>query len=285
MNKNKLISFALIGLLSLSLVSCGDKSNKQNNSNSDKVEMTGEVFENIPEQNLVTDYLKENLKGGDELFKDGISFKKLYWDDVMDKGLISKYNLSYEENTVYDIKDVSTKYPELYCIAINAIIASGNENEKDAAFFANKTLMPYVQNYLSDVWENDKDGEYKLAPEFEKLNPKKEFENYLKRNKIEITNIVYPTTANGLQKIAGSTVMNVPVIVEGYQNEERFSRKVNLDFFFTVSQDIRKGEQYDSKDKNFEIMGVNISSDKKDLNGYNYHFDYENSIKDYGIDK
>lgn len=77
--------------------------------------------------------------------------------------------------------------------------------------------------------------------------------------------------------------MNVPVIIEGKQDGKDFSKKVNLDFYFVVTNSLRTGTPEETSPSTFEIMRVNISSDKKELNGYNYHFDYENAVKDFGI--
>lgn len=287
MNKKRLISLVLGGLLSVSLISCGGKTNENGNdntnSNSGKVEVIKEeAFATIPEQQLVTDYLKEYLQGGDELYQEGLTFKKLYWDDIIDEELMAKYDLKQFDGE-YKIVDIYNLNEKLYNVAINYNTFGLNCEKRDIALFANKDLMPSVQNYLSDVWENFEDGEYKLSPEFEKLNPKKHVQNYLKENKIEISQIVYPTSANGFESISGSVVMNVPVLVEGTQNGEKFSKKVNLDFYFVVTNGLRTGTPEEVSPSNFEIMGVSISSDKKELNGYNYHFDYENAVKDYGI--
>jgi len=96
--------------------------------------------------------------------------------------------------------------------------------------FENKHLMLNVQNYLADIWMNTKDGEYKISPEFEEENPKSAFQSYLKENKIEIKKIEYPTVANGLQRIAGTTILNVPVTIKWAQNGEEFTKNLNLDF-------------------------------------------------------
>ena len=40
-------------------------------------------------------------------------------------------------------------------------------NQTDITIFVNKGLVPMTQNYLSDVWMDKKDGDYKLSPEFE----------------------------------------------------------------------------------------------------------------------
>lgn len=116
-----------------------------------------------------------------------------------------------------------------------------------------------------------------------KTTSKKHVQNYLKENRIEISKIIYPTSTNGFESISGSAVMNVPVIIEGKQDGKDFSKKVNLDFYFVVTNSLRTGTPEETSPSTFEIMGVNISSDKKELNGYNYHFDYENAVKDFGI--
>ena len=291
MRKRKLLSCLLIGLLSFTLVACGDKPTGGDNGSSGGSTSSGKVdvikeeaFTTLPEQQLATEYLKEYLKGGDELYQDGIKFKELYWNDKIDQGFMDKYSLSFEKGKIYDIKELYNINNKLYATAINTLITSGNYNESDSYSFANKTLMPLVQNYLSDVWMDNKDGDYRLSPEFNNLNPKKHFQKYLKENKIEIADITYPTIANGVERISGATVINVPIKIEGTQDGKGFSKDINIEIYFTVSKEIREGGEYDSRDKNFEIMGVNLSSDKKDLNGFNYKFDYTNALKDFGIE-
>lgn len=287
MKTKKILSYLLIAILSFSLVSCVDKSNNGNdggNTNGGKVSVVKEeAFTTMPEQQLATDYLKEYLTGGDELYQEGMKFFNLYWKDEVDQEFMDKYNLKYEKDKVYNLIDAYNDNNKLYTIAINSNMHGLNCDLTSVITFANKGLMPMVQNYLSDIWEDNKDGEYKLSPEFEKLNPKKHVQKYLKENKIELIEIIYPTKANGLEQISGSTVMNVPVVFKGKQDGKEFSKTINLDFYFVVNNDLRTGNPEDTSPNNFEIMGVNISSDTKELNGYNYHFNYENALKDFGI--
>ena len=289
MRKRKLLSCLLIGLLSFTLVACGDKptsgdgGSNGGTTSSGKVEVVKEeAFTTLPEQQLATEYLKEYLKGGNELYQDGIKFKELYWDDKVDQGFMDKYNLKQFEGD-YSIKDIYNLNNKLYATSINTLISSGNINESDTVTFANKTLMPLIQNYISDVWMDNKDGDYRLSTEFNNLNPKKHFQKYLKENKIEIKDIKYPTTANGLERISGATLINVPVYIKGTQDGKEFTKDINIDIYFTVSKEIREGRKYDINDKNFEIMGVSISSDKNEQTGFNYKFNYENALKGFGI--
>ena len=290
MRKRKLLSCLLIGLLSFTLVACGDKpTGGDNGSNggstsSGKVDVIKEeAFTTLPEQQLATEYLKEYLKGGDALYKDGVAFKELYWDNKNNPDLISKYNLKVQVGGKYDLIDAYNDNKELYTIAINYNEHGLNTDKTSAVDFANKGLMPMVQNYISDVWMDNKDGDYRLSPEFNNLNPKKHFQKYLKENKIEIKDIKYPTNANGLEKVAGSTVMNVPIYIKGTQNGKEFTKNINVDFYFVVNEDYRKGTSFETSPSNFEIMGVSLSSDTNEQTGYNYKFNYENALKGFGI--
>lgn len=291
MRKRKLLSCLLIGLLSFTLVACGDKPTGGDNGSSGGSTSSGKVdvikeeaFTTLPEQQLATEYLKEYLKGGDALYKDGVAFKQLYWDDKDNQDLISKYNLSYEKGKVYELSELNSINSKLYTTAINYNYHGLNTDKTSPVDFANKGLMPMVQNYISDVWMDNKDGDYRLSPEFNNLNPKKHFQKYLKENKIEIKDIKYPTAANGLEKVAGATVMNVPIYIKGTQDGKEFTKNINVDFYFVVNEDIRKGENQDVKPEVFEIMGVNISSDTNEQTGYNYKFNYENALKGFGIE-
>lgn len=288
MKTKKILSYLLVGILSFSLVSCGDKSNNGNggqNTNGENVSVVKEeAFTTMPEQQLATDYLKEYLQGGDELYQEGMKFFNLYWKDEVDQEFIDKYNLSYENNKVYELSELYNINSKLFTIAMNSNRHGLNCDLTDPVTFANKGLMPVVQNYLSDIWEDNKDGEYTLSPEFKELNPKKYVQKYLKENKIELTEVVYPTKANGLEQISGATVMNVTVTFKGTQDGKEFSKTLNLDFYFVANTNLRTGTPEDVSPSNFEIMGVNISSDTKELNGYNYHFNYENALRDFGIE-
>lgn len=288
MKKTKLLSIILASVLSISLISCGGAKTENggtnsNDSHNESVNVE-EAFTTIPEQQLVTDYLKENLQGGEELYQEGRDFKKLYWEDIINEELMTKYDLKQFEGD-YNIIDLYNLNKELYNVAININVLNQNaEKSGDIAVLANKDMIPFVQNYLSDIWEGKEDGEYNLSPEFEELKPKKEFENYLKKNDIKITKITYPTSANGFESIAGATVMNVTVGIEGTQDGKDFSKELSLDFYFVVTNSFRTGTPQEISPSNLEIMGVNLSSDKNsDLNGYNYNFDYENAMKDFGI--
>ena len=291
MRKRKLLSCLLIGLLSFTLVACGDKPTGGDNGSSGGSTSSGKVdvikeeaFTTLPEQQLSTEYLKEYLKGGDALYKDGVAFEKLYWSDKDNPELISKYNLSYEKGKVYKFTELKEINEKLYTTAINYNYHGLNAEATSSVDFANKGLMPMVQNYISDVWMDNKDGDYRLSPEFNNLNPKKHFQKYLKENKIEIKDIKYPTNANGLEKVAGSTVMNVPIYIKGTQDGKEFTKNINVDFYFVVNENLRNGEKQDVKPEVFEIMGVNISSDTNEQTGYNYKFNYENALKGFGIE-
>lgn len=109
MRKRKLLSCLLIGLVSFSLVSCGNKSNNGNGeqgTNNEKTKVIKEeALTTMPEQQLVTDYLKEYLQGGDKLYQEGMKLFNLYWKDKVDQEFIDKYNFKQFEGE-YKIKDI-----------------------------------------------------------------------------------------------------------------------------------------------------------------------------------
>ena len=86
-----------------------------------------------------------------------------------------------------------------------------------------------------------------------------------------------------MQQIAGATVVNVPLIIRGTQDKKEFTKKINVDFYFVLNTESRNGNIVDTNVNYFEIMGVNISSDKNELNGFNYHFNTQNALKDFKI--
>ena len=148
---------------------------------------------------------------------------------------------------------------------------------------AKKDLLPQIQNYLSDVWENKKDGDYSLSPEFKEKNSKEYFQKYLKENKIEITKITYPDTAEQFTRLAGCNASTVIVTIEGTQNEKAFTKELGLDFYFVSPVIVREGNVPDSDTESLEIMGVSISTENVDKLDF-YNLNVEETLKNFGVE-
>lgn len=270
MKNKKLIGCLLIGLLTFSLVGCGNK-----------VKVAKEdAFTTIPEQKLVTDYLVENLKNNDEFFKDGKTFSDLYFGGLNDTDLISKYSLNVEKGKVYSKKESYNINSKLFNLSQNFIMSNNGGNP---VTLAKKDLLPQIQNYLSDVWENKKDGDYSLSPEFKEKNSKEYFQKYLKENKIEITKITYPDTAKQFTRLAGCNVSTVIITIEGTQNKKAFTKELGLDFYFVAPVVVREGNIPDSNTETLEIMGVSISTENAD-SLIHYKLNVEETLKNFGVE-
>ena len=281
MKKRKIISILLVSVLVLSIVGCGNVVSKGGESTSKEKTAVDvvkeEAFTTIPEEKLVTDYMKTKLAYDKSFISDGNGFINLYAFDLQpnDPTLISRYNLDYVANTKYDAKDVHSKYADLYDTGMTSLYTQAHiKNETDDTF-VNKKLGGQIVSYLSDVWKNEKTDGYTLAPEFKALNPKDAFQKYLKENKIEIKEITYPTFVTGFNGIAGANVATVKVTIKGTQNKKEFEKTLTLDFYFAPSEKIRNCIKINEKidDTDFEIMAVStgtVSADKFDK-----YFDYD----------
>ena len=265
MKKKQLISILLISVLALSVVGCGNTANKTEES-TDKQVVTEvvkeEAFTTIPEEKLVTDFMKTKLSHEDSFMNDSIGFVNLYVNDKVDSELIKKYNLEYDPKVVYETKDLHQKYSELYEVGKTRLYTSFHLQKDDNDGFVNKQLGGQIVNYLSDVWKNEKTDGYYLSPEFKELNPKDTLKKYLKENNIEIKEITYPTTVTGFNYVPGADVATVKITLKGTQNKKEFEKTLALDFYFAASEEIRNGTKNDDKlsDSDFQIMAVSTGT-------------------------
>lgn len=272
MKKRKIISTLLVSLLALSVIGCGKIENKTVES-TDKQAATDvvkeEAFTTVPEEKLVTDYIKKSLSHEDSFVEDAAKFSNLYINDTMDNDLIKKYNLEYDPKIVYKAEDLHTKYPELFEAGRTRLYTAFHEKQEGDDVFVNKKLGKQIIAYISDIWKDEKNTDYVLAKDFEKLNPKDNFKKYLKENKIEIKEITYPTFVTGFNIVPGADVATVKVTLKGTQNKKEFEKTLTLDFYFSPNDQIKNGLQNDKKisDKDFEIMAVStgtVPADKFD---------------------
>jgi hypothetical protein len=265
MEKRKIISILLVSLLALTAIGCGKTENKTVES-TDKQAVTDvvkeEAFTTVPEEKLVTDYMKKSLSHEDSFVQDGAKFSNLYVNDTVDNDLIKKYNLEYDPKVIYKTEDLHSKYPELYEAGVTKLFTMFHIQKESDDVFVNKKLGKQISSYISDVWKGEKNTDYVLAKDFEKLKPKDIFQTYLKENKIEIKEIIYPTFVTGFNDVPGAEVATVKVTIKGTQNKKEFEKTLTLDFYFAPNDEIKNGHKKDDKlsDKDFEIMAVSTGT-------------------------
>lgn len=280
MKKKQIISILLTIALAVSVSGCGNAASKGGESTSQQTAadiVKEEAFTTIPEEKLVTDYMKDNLSGEDML-QDGIDFINLYYFDKSNSGtdkLISKYNLDYVPKATYTGAGLYSKYPKLFQIGITRLFANIHEKKESIDTLVNSKLGTQIVNYLSDAWMNEANDKYSLAPEFKEKNPKEIFQKYLKENKINITDIHYPAIASGFNYVAGANVSTVKVTIKGIQDKKPFEKTLALDFYFVANKDIRTGVHDNDQisDKDFEIMAVSTGTVPADQ--FNTSFKYD----------
>lgn len=288
MKRKKIISILLISALALSISGCGNAESKGGESTSQKtaVEVVKEeAFAIIPEEKLVTNYIKTKLSQEDSFEQDSVDFINLYVSDKVDKSLISKYNLEYDPKTVYKLTDLHSKYTELFESGITRLYTLFYQQTYGQDEFVNKKLLKKINGYLSDVWNDEKNNDYILATEFSEKHPKETFQKYLIENKIEVKDITYPTFVTGFNFVPGADVATVKVTIKGIQDKESFEKNLALDFYFAPSDEIKNGVKNDDKlsDKDFEIMAVSTGTVPADKFDTYFKYDISKAKEKFGI--
>ena len=288
MKKKQIISILLISTLALlSVVGCGNAAGMRLESTSSQAAdvIKEEAFTTIPEEKLVTNYMKTKLSQEDSFEQDSVDFINLYVNDKMNKSLISKYNLEYDPKTVYKLIDLHSKYPELFESGITRLYTLFNQQTYGQDEFVNKKLLKKINGYLSDVWNNEKNNDYILAKEFSEKNPKETFQKYLLENKIEVKNITYPTFVTGFNFVPGADVATVKVTIKGIQDKDSFEKNLAIDFYFSPSDEIKNGIKNDDKlsDKDFEIMAVSTGTVPADRFDTFFKYDISKAKEKFGI--
>lgn len=288
MKKKQLISILLISVLALSVVGCGNTASKGGESTDKQVAVDivkEEAFATIPEEKLVTDYMKKSLSHEDSFVKDGIMFSNLYAADQVDPELIKKYNLEYDPKIIYKTEDLHSMYPELYEAGVTKLFTVFHQREEGENTFVNKRLCKQIVGYLYDVWDSKQNDDYVLSSEFKEKNPKEVFQKYLKENKIELKEITYPTFVTGFNYVPGADVATVKVTIKGTQSKKEFEKTLALDFYFTPNDEIKNGIKKDDKlsDKDFEIMAVSTGTVPAEDFDQFFKYDISKAREKFGI--
>lgn len=260
MNKKRLLSLVLVGILSLGVfVGCGKGESASNGSaSSGKVEVVEQkAFESIPETALIPEFVKSRYENSEELLNDYETYMLTFYASEEHRPenaqeFMDKYGLTLDVSTV---KDTQQQNPEFYEGVVSYAIAKTNKQDQ---------MMPYVnsmiteaQNYLAVSLLGEK-SEVKLADEFKSLKPIDFAQKYLKKNNIEITNVVFPQEMKGFFVGAGTNILALEVTIEGTQDGERFSETKMYDFHFAASKDLREGADL-TRNNNIELMAVTDS--------------------------
>lgn len=290
MKRKQIISILLSITLALSVVGCGNVTNKGEESVSQRIEADvtkEEAFTTIPEEKLVTDYMKKQLAHDVSFIEDGNQFINLYFFDKQptDSTLISRYGLEYNTQTIYNAKDLHSKYADLYDAGMTTLYTQLHIKNETGDKFVNNKLIKQIVGYLSDIWNSQKNDDYVLAEEFKEKNPNETFQKYLKENDIEIKDITYPTFVTGFNYVVGADVATVKVNIKGTQNKKEFEKTFALDFYFAPSKDIRTCVKLDDKlsDKDFEIMAVSTGTVPADQFDTFFKYDISKAKEKFGI--
>lgn len=257
--KKRILSLLLVGAAMISLFTGCGKATKGEESistnSSEKVEVVREdAFETIPENALIPEFIKSRYVNNDELLKDYRHFYIAMWcaDKFFteeEQAVLDKYGLSRDVST---LKESYDKNPEFYEGAINYVMTTRMKDVERVPYM--KELIVKAQDYLANTLL-DEQNELDLSKEFKELNPEAFVKKYLKSNKIEIINVVFPQDLSGIFFRAGTTILSLEVTIEGEQDGIKFSKTKMYDFHFAASEDIRTGSDLRVLD-NAEIMAV-----------------------------
>lgn len=259
MNKKRILSIVLAGIMSMGIfVGCGkseEGSKGDTSQTTTKVDVVKEsAFETVPENKLVPKYVKDAMANDESIIKDFSTFFDYYILEKQVDGheeLVKKYNLPKLEDTEH-VRDLQKANPEFYNFAVTHVLAAG-QKELETAKYA-KSLNSMAQDYIANTLMGE-DVEVKMAKEFKELNPQKQVKKYLKENKIEIENIIYPQEYENFHMGKGVNIMSLKFIIEGKQDGKSFSKEKVYDFYFIASEDIRNGADW-RKENNCEIIAV-----------------------------
>lgn len=246
--------------------STADKNNTENTSKPDETEE--KAFTTVPEENLIPDFIKKRYSKFEELKKDYALFVTMI-DNVKNnkpkeedpEGLDefkSKYGFS---GTNVNPETLRKENPEFFEGAISyQIMMSSDAKEID---IIKKDMLSIAKKYLGNSLLGEKNS-LDISKEFTELEPFKYVNNYLKKNKIEITKVVSPKEMKMFHNGLGTNIFTTEVTIEGTQNGKAFSKTRLYDFHFSSKEDIRNGKDYRKKEA-VELMAV-TESVEGDLN-------------------
>lgn len=284
MKTKKIISLFVASILIVAVIGgCSKKENTTVKKNDISIESIqpeeGHVFA-IAENIIIPSFVTSRYSNYSSLVKDYVSGINTFMNDKNDTDFINKYG--YQDIVKKDkctCKDVQEVNPEFYEGFSTFLYFRSFDGFKHVTI-GNSYLLQ-IQNYLQDTLLDEKNDGYTLSEDFLKLKPKKVVQDYLKENKIKITDIKYPDKRKCFDTTgAGTSMLTVDVPIEGTKDGKPFNETIRYDFHFVVSKDLREGAAIDwnNLDKG-EIMAVTNSFYSDTIGGFDYE-KLENKYKE-----
>jgi len=275
MKTKKIISLIAVSILICGVIGgCGRKENttvKKNDIAMESIQPEeGHIFA-IAENSIVPKFVTSRYSNYSNLVQEYLTATRLFRDDTMNQAFIDKYGYQKViDKGTYTSKDIQEVNPEYYAGLSSFLYMKNIDGFQRASI--EKGYLLQIQNYLQDTLLDEKSTGYTLADDFSVLKPKEVVQDYLKENKIKITNIEYPNDFECADSTGTGTVMiTVNVPIKGTKDSKAFEETEKYDFHFVLSKDLRDGADFDLKnlDKG-EIMAVTNSFYVQTIPGYDY---------------
>lgn len=264
MNNKRLLSLCLCAVVSMGLFTgCGKTEGKgesgQESISSQKVEEVKETaFETVPENALIPDYVKSRYVKEAELLEDYSTFQVAFWgadglENPRQDEVLKRYGLSLD---ITKFKEVRDQNPEFVEGAIPFVLATSRKQTEMMPFV--DEMIVKAQDYLKNSLLGE-ENQLDMSKEFQQLKPVEFVQNYLKKNNINITNVVLPDDMKHFHIGSGTNVVGLEFTVEGTQDGKEFTKTIKNDFHFAASQDLRDGADLRGTD-NMSLMAVTSSA-------------------------
>lgn len=263
MKNIKILSILMATIVSLGvLVGCGEKDNSKVDANNPQIEQEENQepftpFDKLPENKIVPEWVKSKYANYEETVSNYDKFFEIFWHENDDKEFREKHGFTDDllaEN--YDVASIQKANPEMYEGAIiSALIGSIKMGE---TLDATNEMMLEIQNYLAATLLQDKNEDYHLAPEFKELKPIETVKKYTESNKIEISEVNFPTDYKNMRICAGTMILTVDVGIIGTVDGEDFDISIPYDIHFVPREDLREGAVHRKTDF-LSIMAVTSS--------------------------
>lgn len=275
MKKIQILSLVLVGMLSFGVLEgCSSKQDKESTTVSSIQAEEGKTLA-IAENSIIPTFVTSRYGDYSSLVQDYVNGVYTFRDGKTNNEFAEKYG--YQElvkKETCTCKDAQQINPEFYEGFSTFLYFQSIDKLQHPT--AQKYYLQQIQNYLQDTLLDEKNDGYVLADDFSKLNPKKVVQDYLKENKIKITDIQYPDDSICFDSTGtGTSMLTVSVPIKGTKDGKTFSDIIKYDFHFVVSKDLREGANFDGEniDKG-EIMAV-TNSFHSDTIGKIGGFDYK----------
>jgi len=275
MKTKKIISLILASILICGVIGgCSKKENttvKKNDIAIESIQPEEGHTLAIAENSIVPKFVTSRYSDYSNLVQEYVTATKLFSQDVINQAFIDKYGYQkVVDMGTYTNKDIQQVNPDYFAGLSTFLYMKNFDGFQKVSI--EKGYLLQVQNYLQDTLLGEENKGYTLADDFSALKPKEVVQNYLKENKIKITNVEYPKDFVCSDSTGTGTVMiTVDVPIKGTKDGKSFEDTLRYDFHFVVSKDLREGGHVDFKtfDKG-EIMAVTNSFYVQTIPGYDY---------------